>query len=81
MHVAEEEVRGGEVGVEDVQGGFEGGVEAEGGDLGCERGGGGFAWGREREAGGGEEVGGDLGEGFKVVVVVVVVVGGGGGWV
>ena len=32
-HVADEEVRAGEVGVEDVQGGFEGGVQGEGGDL------------------------------------------------
>lgn len=40
--MAHEEVRAGEVGVEDVQRGFEGGVQGEGGDLGGEGGGGGF---------------------------------------
>lgn len=37
LHVAYEEVRAGQVVVEDVQGGFEGGVELEIGDVGCER--------------------------------------------
>jgi hypothetical protein len=35
LHVAHEEVRAGQVAVEDVQGGFEGGVELEVCDFAC----------------------------------------------
>lgn len=57
--MAHEEVRAGQVVVEDVQGGFEGGVEGEGGDLRGEWWVEGFVWG-EGEGCGCEEVGGDF---------------------
>lgn len=54
--MADEEVCAGEVGVEDVQGGFEGGVELEGGYC-CVCGGVGLGWEGwwMGEVGGGEE--------------------------
>lgn len=52
----------GEVVVEDVESGFEGGVEGEGGDGCCEGGGGGFG-GWEERSGEGEDVGVEGGEG------------------
>ena len=56
-------MRAWEVVVEDVEGGFEGGVEGEGGDGCCEGGGGGFG-GWEEGGGEGEDVGVEGGEGW-----------------
>ena len=60
--MADEEVRRGQVVVEDVQGGLEGRVQGQVGDLGGEGGGGGFGGGEEGR-GQGEDVGVEGGEG------------------
>lgn len=62
LHFAEEEVCRREVVVEDVEGGFESGVEEQGGDEGCERRGVGFG-GVQEGRGEGEGLGVEGGEG------------------